>query len=163
MKITLETKYAGPIDTVREVLCSEELAAARATKLKLDDYSFSRATVDGKVQATFKATVSASGFPAPVAKFLSNGLSVTVITTDNPMGTNAHLSNEVVITGAPVKADLTILLANVGVSTAARFEADLSVKIPFIGSKIEKMVAGEAAKVIAQDTDLVNEILAGKH
>lgn len=163
MKITHETKYAGPIETVRDVFLSEELAAARAKKLKLREYSFHTEVVDGRRQATFKAGVNASALPGPAAKFMPNGLTVTVITTDNPVGTNAQLSNTIVITGAPVQAGLSILLADTGVETAARFDADVSVKIPFIGSKIEKIAAGEAATMIEQDTALVNKILAGKH
>lgn len=163
MKIASEISYAGPIDDVIEVLNSRELADARAKKLGLKEHDFAQGEIGGQPQSTFKATVPAEQLPQQARSFLSKGVSVTIVATPRRVDGGAAIAHDVQIKGVPASVDLAIMLADAGATTPGKISGDVNVKIPFVGSKIEKMVAAKFSKVLEQDADLVNTILAGRH
>lgn len=160
MNIVLHTSYTGAVETVAALLMSEQLASARAQALSIADYSF---TADHSsttpTHSTFRAHISANALPSKLQGFFSRGMAIAIstsLTSAQPL----QISNIVRIEGAPVHATVTIELAPTATAqTTGKITAEFSVRVPFIGGKIESDMAKHAEKILTADTHLVNSLL----
>ncbi|MDO5722931.1 MAG: DUF2505 domain-containing protein [Flaviflexus sp.] len=153
MHVERSITYPAPPEKVASVLLSEELATARAQEAGADAPEHTR---DGN---TARTTVEMTDLPSPINKFISKGASATVVQTLRERGEG--YSGEVgVETSLPVTVSADLELAPDGAHTRASLTGDLSVNVPFVGKKIEKMVSEKLDDVLARDAELVEGLLS---
>ncbi|MFY9617739.1 MAG: DUF2505 domain-containing protein [Actinomycetaceae bacterium] len=161
MKVAHDFKYLGPLDDVVEVLHSEQLAIARAKQLNVTDYSFDTGARDGRRYSSIEVKIPQADTPAEVRNFLSNGLDLQITMYSSALARGVHIDIDVNLrTALPVALDAHLVLADSGVETVARLNAQVDVKIPFFGSRVEKTIADKLPQLLEKDTDLVNAELA---
>lgn len=163
MKITHELTYNGPIESVLEVLASEELAAKRASKLGVSDYSLTKSADGGAEVTTLNVKVPPTKLPSMAQKFLSKGIDADIIATVTRVAPGANVKLDVTPrTSIPGKGSARMVLEDAGEVTRAKVEADVNVSIPFVGGRIEKEATKHFPALLDQDARAVNEILASR-
>lgn len=167
MKFVSETSYVGPLDLVIDVLSSEELLHARKKAAGFpEDVEFARQP-DGT--HAFRIQVPAERIPGPARAFLPNGAkacasATPVVQTEAGRVHGAKIPYTIDVSGAPVSGELTILLADGGVTTPAKISGELSISIPFIGARLERIAMDHVESFVRNDTQVVNaEIARRRH
>ena len=161
MKISAQAHYEGSISATREALLSKELAAKRAAALHVGAPEFIDRTTPGsdEVKREIRIMLPSSTLPPKVSKFLAKGLSATIYLA----GRGDQVLHSVDVAAMPVSLELAITLRpdpSNPEHTIGDFAGNLEVRVPFIGSKIEKEAAEQVEKFVARDTAVVNSLLA---
>lgn len=154
MQFDVTTTYPGKLENVLDVLLSEELAAARATQMR----SNLTHTRSGN-SATTSGTVNPDELPQMARRFISANQEVAITQDWTTTGENATGTFTVKAGSLPVHVTMTQTLTDQGESTASAITGDVKVKIPLIGSKVEKMVVEKLDTILARDTKLVAGLL----
>lgn len=153
MHVERSITYPAPPAKVASVLLSEELAAARA---KEAGAAVPEHTREGD---TARTKVEITNLPSPADKFLSKGASATVVQTLTPRG-DGYTGEVSVETSLPVTVAARLELAPAGEETRATLTGDLSVNVPFIGNKMEKLAGEKLDGVLTRDAKLVEGLLS---
>ena len=159
MHISHTCVYPGKPSEVIAALVSDELAQARAERTGVGP---ARHTVsaDGKT-ATTVITVTEDKIPASAQRFINtpHDFSVTQtwgVTDDD----HARATFDIDLGGLPGTVRVTQELVHESGQTQSVYDGDISVSIPLIGRRIEKMVAASVSEYIEKDQQLVVEVLA---
>ena len=143
-------------------------ATAEAVTAMLDDQEFREevlerqrvvrgsATVDGDV-VTIEQVRSADDIPSFARSFV--GDEILIVQTENwtsPTSADVRLA----IPGKPGEAVGTLKLAESGGTTTETVVLDISVKIPMLGGKIEKLIAGIIESALDVEQKVGQEWLA---
>lgn len=151
MRIKQSFTLDAPTDRIVAALLSKDLAAKRMKVLGIDDFHHTR---EGNV-ATTEASIPADQLPSKARSFAKNGIKAT-ITAKASGNTVEHTLNA---HGFPVSLNWTIALAE-GTPTVANVEGELKVKIPMIGSRIERAAGDHVDRLIAKEAKLIMDVIA---
>ena len=159
MHISHTCVYPGKLRDVLAALVSDELAQARAERTGVGP---ARHTVssDG-ASATTLITVTENKLPSSAQRFIKTpqDFSVTqnwVVTDDD----HAQATFDIDLGGLPGSVRVTQTLSEESGQTRSVYKGDISVSVPLIGRRIEKMVANSVSEYIEEDLQLVVEVLA---
>jgi hypothetical protein len=143
-------------------------ATAEAVTAMLDDPGFREsvleqqkvvrgsATIDGDV-VTIEQVRSADDIPSPARSFV--GDEILIVQTENwTSPTSADL--RLTIPGKPGEAVGTLELVESGGTTTETVDLDITVKIPLVGGKIEKIIAGIISSALDVEQRVGREWLA---
>ncbi|MBE6484777.1 MAG: DUF2505 domain-containing protein [Actinomycetaceae bacterium] len=151
MQIKQSLTFEATTEQIIAALLSEELAAKRMALFGVTDYTH---RIDGTT-ATTDATIPPEKFPSQVRGFLKSAAHVTV--TQQASGNVITLSVDP--HGLPAELAGTIELT-AGTPTVAELVADLKVRIPIVGGKIERKASDRVGRLLARDQQLVAEVIA---
>lgn len=151
MKLTSTVTYNASPEEVINALLSEELSQVRAESLGLTDIKHVR----NGLTATTEVTVPAEKLPSKVRNFAKNGVRATIATQAN----GTVVTYKVDPHGLPVEVKASINMSG-DTTTTADFTGELKVKIPLLGSSIEKRAASFLDRFLAQDAALVEKIVS---
>lgn len=166
MRISESFVVPSSPDRIIAALLSQELAAERAHRLGIQDFTH---TVSGTTAQT-SLTVPPSALPAQAQRFIRSSVSVRI---DAAAQAN-QVSYTTRITGAPVALSSTVHLSSAGANavpsipaptgaagaTVYDVVADLTVSVPFVGKKIEAAAASHARQALVEDCALVAKVAA---
>lgn len=145
MRFTKSIELPGPIVEVREMLLDadfREEVARRAGAVEVE------VTVDRdgeRTVARIETRQPTTGMPAIATKFLGDQLAVRQEERwHSPDGGDL----EITIPGQPGRVDGTVRLAERAGVTVQTVEADIAVRIPLIGGKVEKLIGSVVGQVL---------------
>ncbi|MDO4887774.1 MAG: DUF2505 family protein [Actinomycetaceae bacterium] len=153
MDITSNLSFDASPEQVVRALLSPELAAKRAALAKVDDYTHD---VNGNTAVT-TINVPAERLPSKARSFARNGAKATITST----ASGTSVDYKVDLHGLPAEVSARVDLTGTDTTTGT-LNANLNVKIPLVGGKIEKRAAGMVDRVLAKDAKLVSEVIAGQ-
>lgn len=154
MQFDVTTTYPGRLENVLDVLLSEELASERGKQMR----SNLNHTRTGN-SATTSGTVNPDELPQMARRFISSNQEVAITQDWTTAGETATGTFNVKAGSLPVSVTMTQSLKDEGESTASTITGEVKVKIPLIGSKVEKMVVEKLDSILARDTKLVAGLL----
>lgn len=152
MKISKNLTVSAKPEEVTAALLSEELATKRMEKLGVTTFTH---TTSGET-ATTKVLIPAQRLPSQARTFLKSDVSVEIDT----LAAGETVSYQIDVKGAPVKIAVAVYLKAAGTETWITIDADLQVKVPFIGAKVEKMAAGKVDLLLAKDAELIQQTIS---
>lgn len=153
MRITRTIALDAPIARIVKALLSDELAAKRMQALGITDYQHK---VDGNVAVT-QAKVPADQLPGKVRGFAKNGANATVTAT----ATGNVVTYKLDAHGLPVALNWSITLEE-GTPTVGEIVAELKVKIPIIGTRVEKAAESRVDRLLAAEAGSIAEVIAAQ-
>lgn len=153
MEFNANVTYDGSVADAVKVLMSQELADARAKALEISDYAFE----SGEHTAVIRFAVKQHELPDVAKNFLRNGAKAAIKATLHP--TQNKISHEVELPGIPASVSFDINVTEHAGKTRAEFTGEVQISIPLLGKKLENMVVGEVAGLLAEDAELVNALL----
>jgi Protein of unknown function (DUF2505) len=122
--------YATVIDArFREAVCSRQGALRHSVQI-LDDS-------DG-VKVLIDQVLPAHGIPAPAAKFVGEEIQVRRVEL---WVTPTHANIDISIPGKPGRLEGTLVLSESAGRTTRTLDSQLTVSIPFVGGKLESLIA----------------------
>ncbi|MFT3943459.1 MAG: DUF2505 domain-containing protein [Ancrocorticia sp.] len=151
MRIKQSITLDATTEQIVAALLSEELAAKRMKVLGVDDFHHK---LEGNVAVT-EANVPADQLPSKARSFAKNGVKATI--TARASGTNVTYMLDA--HGLPVSLTWAVALSGAN-PTLANIEGDLKVKIPMIGSRIEKAAGERVDRLIAKEAKLISDVIA---
>lgn len=157
MHFDADTVYPGPLADVLDVLLSDDLAQARASLVGTDlthERTDLEATTSGKVDPT--------KLPQAARRFIKDAMTIGVTQAWQTSGTTARGTFTFDTGSLPVAITLTQDLTEKDGSTASQISGDVKVRIPLLGSTIEKKAVSRLQSILNRDTKLVASILGSK-
>ncbi len=151
MRIKQSITLDATTEQIIAALLSEELAAKRMKILGINDFHH---TLEGNVALT-EASIPADQLPSKARSLARNGVKAT-ITAQASGNTVEHTLDA---HGFPVSLNWTIALTE-GTPTVANVEGELKVKIPMIGSRIERAAGDHVDRLIAKEAKLIADVIA---
>lgn len=131
----------------REAVCDAQHATSRAV-------SVSGTTESGSVEVTY--TQAATGVPAFAKKLV--GEEITITQRERWSGNTAAL--ELTIPGKPGRITGTITLTESGGTTTERVGCDITVSVPLVGGKVERLIEEILRKALTKENQVGREWLA---
>jgi hypothetical protein len=152
-------------DDVAAVMLDEEYLRARLVQLGGPGARMlaHEATADGG-QYTIRHGVDEAALPSVVSSLVSGNL-VIQRTESLRRGAPGRWAGDVdvQIPGTPASAVGSLALHDAGPGSVLVVHADVTVKVPFLGGKIEAVIADQVQQLLAAETAFTLEWLAGKH
>lgn len=153
--------HASALDVAR-FYASRKYALERATKLGVRDTSVD---VEGDPNAAFTTTIRANVPRERVdhhefRRFLPERLQVMIVHKwDAPDGDSRTGRLHATLASVPVDLSASFTLMGEGEHSRMSIDAQLSVKIPLVGSAVEKAAAERAGDVFRTEESFANDIL----
>lgn len=151
MDISTSFAINDTVETVADILLSEELAAARMKTLGVSDYSHKR---EGDVAVT-DCHVGANKLPDAAQRFVKNGIHVTI--KAQRQGNRVDYSFD--MHGLPATVSMTETLSSNGESTRVDADGEVKVKVPIVGAKLENQAAKYIRPIFAKDAKIIEQLL----
>lgn len=138
-------RYDGPPEAVVALLRNPDFIADLARRADARDHTVE---VDGD-DVTVALQIET---PAAATAFLGDTVTVTQVFRFEPAADDGSITGTVAIRvpGAPVDADASIDLDPEGSGTAARIAGELHVRVPLVGSQLERQAEPLIAKGLAE-------------
>lgn len=152
-KLTKKLTYDATAEAVTAMLDDPEF---RESVLQQQKVVRGSATVDGDV-VTIEQVRAGDDLPSFARSFV--GDEILIVQTENwtsPTSADVRLT----IPGKPGEAVGTLQLVESGATTTETVELDVSVKIPLVGGKIEKLIAGIISSALDVEQRVGREWLA---
>ena len=154
--IDYRSTLAFPAEKVFATMTDEEYLRARLRELggPGSDLLEHEATPDS-ARYKLKQGLSEKDLPPIVGKVMQGDLAIQRTETLRKTGADAYGGDvDVAISGVPASASGTMRLAGNGTGTGSEFEvrADVEVKVPLFGGKIEEIVAGQVRRLLEAET-----------
>lgn len=152
-------------DDVAAVMLDEEYLRSRLTQLggpgaKLLAHE---ATEEGG-QYTIRHGVDQAALPSLVSSLVSGNLVIQRTESLRREAPGRWAGDvDVAIPGTPASAVGSIRLHDTGPGSVLLVQADVTVKVPFLGGKIEAVIADQVQQLLTAETAFTLEWLAGKH
>ncbi len=152
--IDYRSTLAFPAEKVFATMTDEEYLRARLRELGGPGSALleHEAGPDG-ARYKLKQGLSEKDLPPIVGKVMQGDLSIQRTESLRPTGPGAYGGDvDVAIAGVPAAASGTMRLADNGAGSEFEVHADVEVKVPLIGGKIEEIVAGQVQRLLEAET-----------
>ena len=158
MKLHESVELPGPLERVHELLLEPSFREEVARRSGAQEVTVSVDREAGASVVTVDSRQSTSGMPAMATRFLGDQLAIHQVErwTSEESGTIT-----VTIPGQPGQVEGTLRLAERGGVTAQTVQAEVTVKIPLVGGKVEKLIASVVGHVLALQAEVGAERLGG--
>lgn len=152
--IDYRSTLAFPADKVFATMTDEEYLRARLRELggPGSDLLEHKSGPDG-ARYKLKQGLSERDLPPIVGKVMQGDLAIQRTETLRSTGPGAYGGDvDVAISGVPASASGTMRLADNGGGSEFEVHADVEVKVPIIGGKIEEIVAAQVRRLLEAET-----------
>ena len=152
--VDYRSTLAFPAEKVFATMTDEEYLRARLRELggPGSDLLEHEAGPDGG-RYRLKQGLSEKDLPPIVGKVMQGDLAIQRTETLRRTGQGAYGGDvDVAISGVPASATGTMRLADNGAGSDFEVHADVEVKVPLIGGKIEEIVAGQVRRLLEAET-----------
>ena len=152
--IDYRSTLAFPADKVFATMTDEEYLRARLRELGGPGSELLEHQVgpDG-ARYQLKQGLSEKDLPPIVGKVMQGDLAIQRTETLRATGPRAYGGDvDVAISGVPASASGTMSLADNGAGSEFEVHADVEVKVPLFGGKIEEIVAGQVRRLLEAET-----------
>lgn len=152
-------------DDVAAVMLDEEYLRARLTRLGGPGAKVlaHEATADGG-RYTIRHGVDQAALPSIVSSLVSGNLVIQRTESLHRRSPGEWAGEvDVQIPGTPASAAGTLRLHDTATGSELVVHADVTVKVPFLGGKIEAVIADQVQQLLAAETAFTLEWLAGEH
>lgn len=152
--IDYRSTLAFPADKVFATMTDEEYLRARLRELggPGSELLEHQAGPDG-ARYRLKQGLSEKDLPPIVGKVMQGDLAIQRTETLRSTGPGAYGGDvDVAISGVPASASGTMRLADTGGGSEFEVRADVEVKVPIIGGKIEEIVAAQVRRLLEAET-----------
>ena len=152
--IDYRSTLAFPAEKVFATMTDEEYLRARLRELGGPGSELLEHQVgpDG-ARYKLKQGLSEKDLPPIVGKVMQGDLAIQRTETLHATGPGAYGGDvDVAISGVPGSASGTMRLAGNGAGSEFEVHADVEVKVPLIGGKIEEIVAGQVRRLLEAET-----------
>jgi hypothetical protein len=152
--VDYRSTLAFPADKVFAAMTDEEYLRARLREIggpgsQLLDHE---ATPES-ARYELKQGLAAEDLPPIVGKVMNGDLAIVRTESLNRIAPGSYSGDvDVAIPGAPASASGTMTLADDGDGSLFEVHADVSVKVPLFGGKIEEIVAEQVRKLLEAET-----------
>jgi Protein of unknown function (DUF2505) len=152
--VDYRSTLAFPAEKVFAAMTDEEYLKARLREIggpgsQLLDHE---ATPES-ARYELKQGLAAEDLPPIVGKVMNGDLAIVRTETLNRTAPGSYSGDvDVAIPGAPASASGTMTLADDGAGSLFEVHADVSVKVPLFGGKIEEIVAEQVRKLLEAET-----------
>lgn len=152
-------------DDVAAVMLDEEYLRARLVQLGGPGAELLAHEVhDGSGQYTIRHGVDEAALPSIVSSLVSGNLVIQRTESLRREAPGRYRGDvDVQIPGTPASAVGTLELRDTGSGSELLVRADVTVKVPFLGGKIEAVIADQVQQLLAAETAFTLEWLDGKH
>lgn len=152
-------------DDVAAVMLDEEYLRARLVQLGGPGAKLLALEAgDGGGTYTIRHGVDQAALPSIVSSLVTGNLVIQRTESLRREATGSWAGDvDVQIPGTPASADGSLALRDTGDGSELHVRADVTVKIPFLGGKIEGVIADQVQQLLAAETAFTLEWLAGKH
>src|SRR5690349_22033528 len=153
--IDYRSTLAFPAEMVFATMTDEEYLRARLRELggPGSDLLEHEATPDS-ARYKLKQGLSEKDLPPIVGKVMQGDLAIQRTETLRKSVEGAYGGDvDVAISGVPASASGTMRLADNGSGSDFEVRADVEVKVPLIGGKIEEIVAGQVRRLLEAETE----------
>lgn len=152
-------------DDVAAVMLDEEYLRARLTQLGGPGAKLlAHEATDPGGQYTIRHGVDQAALPSVVSSLVSGNLVIQRTESLRREAPGRWAGDvDVAIPGTPASAVGSIRLHDTGSGSELHVQADVTVKVPFLGGKIEAVIAEQVQQLLAAETAFTLEWLAGKH
>lgn len=136
MQLSFHHEYDGSVDEVVTLFRTPDFISDVAQHAGAQSHDVS--VTDGVTN--LRMTLAT---PANVAKFVGSTADITMVfrwSEAEPSGTRRG-TVDVAVKGLPVSVDAGVALSPTASGSAADYQGDLTVRIPLVGGKVEKLVA----------------------
>lgn len=116
---------------------------------------------DGTARYRLRQGLDKSDLPAVAQQVLPGDLVIERTETWQRRGTGYEGTARVEIQGTPASVEGGMRLADEGRGCTFAVDAQVRVRLPFVGGKVEEMVAGQVQKLLAAETAFLLERLGG--
>ena len=160
--IDYRSPLAFPAEKVFATMTDEEYLRARLRELggPGSDLLEHEATPDS-ARYKLKQGLSEKDLPPIVGKVMQGDLAIQRTETLRKTGDDAYGGDvDVAISGVPASASGTMRLAGNGSGSEFEVRADVEVKVPLFGGKIEEIVAGQVRRLLEAETAFTARWLA---
>ncbi|MGX9674611.1 DUF2505 domain-containing protein [Mycobacterium sp. HM-7] len=158
-------EYAGTVAQVHRAFCSKDywldrLAEGRADESTLDSFAEDGA---GGTDITTTQTMRAAGLPSVVTQFHFGDLSLVreehwgPLTDDRAVGTVRSR-----VPGAPATITGTGVLMSTAAGARLAFSANVEVRIPLVGGKLEAMLGQQLRYLIELEQKFTTDWIAAR-
>lgn len=143
-----DTVYAAMVD---RGLLEEQLRHMGGPGAAVTAYE---TTPDG-VRYTLRHGISSADLPSVVASFIRGGDLTIDRTEEWKAGGEGHYdgTGTVRVVGTPATARSVMRIAAIDGGSEVRVRAEVTVKVPVVGSRIEEAVAGQIERLLAAETE----------
>ncbi|WP_168929715.1 DUF2505 domain-containing protein [Nocardioides sp. GY 10127] len=148
--------YAGDTDTVRALLLDPGFREEVATRQKVLRHDVEVSEDGSTTVVRVEQVQPATGLPSFATKLV--GEEITIVRTETWRGGVADV--EVVIPGKPGEMTGTATLTEDGDSVVQHVELEVTVRIPLVGGKVEKLIGDMLLKALRVEEKVGNERLA---
>ena len=152
--IDYRSTLAFPAEKVFATMTDEEYLRARLRELggPGSDLLEHEAGPDG-ARYKLKQGLSEKDLPPIVGKVMQGDMSIQRTESLRATGPGNYGGDvDVAISGVPASASGTMRLADNGAGSEFEVHADVEVKVPLIGGKIEEIVAGQVRRLLEAET-----------
>lgn len=149
-------------DDVAAVMLDEEYLRARLDKLGGPGARLLEHSADGGGgRYRIRHGVDEAALPSIVSSLVTGGLVIERTESLRPDGAGSYAGDvDVTIPGTPATAVGTLRLADTAAGSELVVHADVTVKVPFLGSKIEAVIADQVQQLLAAETAFTLDWLA---
>jgi hypothetical protein len=159
--IDYRSPLAFPAEKVFAAMSDEEYLRARLRELggPGSELLEHEATPEG-VRYRLKQGLSERDLPPVVSKVMNGDLAIQRLETLRRTAPGSYTGDvDVKIAGAPASAAGTMTLTDDGNGSLFAVRADVEVKVPLIGGKIEEIVAEQVRRLLEAETDFTADWL----
>lgn len=161
-RIDYRSSSGYPADDVAAVMLDEEYLRARLVKLGGPGAALleHRLDADGG-QYRIRHGVDQAALPSFVAALVSGNLVIDRTEGLHRRAPGQHGGDvQVRIPGTPASATGSLLLRDTGAGSELHVTADVTVQVPFLGGKIESVIAEQVQQLLAAETAFTLDWLA---
>lgn len=159
MRFTKSITFDALPEVVAEMLADPAFRERVASMAGATAYDVSVIETDSGVHAVLESRQPSVGLPGFARRFVGDEL---VIHQEEHWHTATDGTMSVAIPGKPGKVTGAIALAGAGVSTVQTVTADISVGLPLVGGRIERMIGQILGNVLKLQARVGNAWLAGE-
>lgn len=152
--IDYRSPLAFPAETVFATMTDEEYLRARLRELGGPGSALLEHEVgpDG-ARYKLKQGLSEKDLPPIVGKVMHGDMAIQRTESLRTTGPGSYGGDvDVAISGVPASASGTMRLADNGAGSEFEVHADVEVKVPLIGGKIEEIIAGQVRRLLEAET-----------
>lgn len=160
--LTVTMSYPAPVDRVLAMLTDPDYVHRKASALQGSEIVTEVTTdADGNTKVVCGRSIPAD-VPAAAKPFVGDHINVTETHVWAPAAGAAGRDGkvDVAFAGAPVSVKGTIKAAGTGDGTTVTYAVTVSAGVPFIGAKLEELVADQLEDAISYEESLGRDWLA---
>ena len=159
MRFSFEQRYDAPADEVYAMLTDRSFRERVCVTGGALEHTVTITAAGDAITAVVDQTLAAGGIPSFATKMVGDRIRV-VQTEEWSVRTAASL--DVVIPGKPARLTGDITLVPAGTGTVEKVDGEVKVNIPFVGGKLEKLIADLVQSALRNEERVGRDWLTGK-